>query len=64
MRTTCENFVLALSSRGLTPVTSRWVTSSTLDLLKVCQMTLFVGSTSLKSVRDGVLIGRLDLIPW
>ena len=32
--------------------------------LKVCRMTLFVGSTSLKSVRDGVLIGNLDLIPW
>ena len=64
MQTTFGNFVLALSSRRLTPVTSRWVTSSTLDLLKVCRMTLFVGSTSLKFVRDGVLIGHLDSIPW
>ena len=64
MRITCGNFVLALSSQRLTLVTSRWVTSSTLDLLKVCQMTLFVGSTLLKSVRDGVLIGHLDSIPW
>ena len=32
--------------------------------VEVCRMTLFVGSTSLKSVRDGVLIIHLDSIPW
>ena len=63
MQITLENFVHALSSRRSTPVNSRWVSSSALDLLKVCRMTLCVGSTSLKSVPDGVLIIHLDSIP-
>ena len=64
MRTTSRSSELASSSRRLTPVTSRWVTSSTLDLLKVCQMTLFVGSTSLRSGRNGVLGDHLASILW
>ena len=59
-----KEFRTQLSSRRLTPVTSRWVTSSTLGLLKVCQMTLFVNSTSLRSVQDGVLVDHLVSIPW
>ena len=37
---------------------------ATLDSLKVCPMMLFVDSTSLKSVRDGILVDHLGLIPW
>ena len=59
-----RSFELASSSRRLIPVTSRLVTSSTLDLLKGCRMTLFVGSTSLKSVRTGVLGYHLASIRW
>ena len=64
MQITFENFVHALSSRRSTRMNSRWVTSSTLDLLKGCRMTLCVGNTSLRSVRDGVLLIHLESIPW
>ena len=64
MRTTSGSSELALSSRRLTPVTFRWVISSTLNWLKVCRMTLSVGSTSLRSVREGVLVDHLPSIPW
>ena len=64
MRITSRNFQPASSSRTLIPVTSRWLTSSTLDLLKGCRMTLFVGSTSLKSVPNGVLGDHSASIRW
>ena len=54
MRTTSKNFELVSSSRRSTPVTSRWVTSLTLDLLKGCRMTLCADSISSKSVPNGV----------
>ena len=54
MRTALNNFELALSSRSSTPVTSRWVTSLTLDLLKGCRLTLCADSTSSRSVPNGV----------
>ena len=53
MQITFENFVHALSSRRSTRMNSRWVTSSTLDLLRGCRMTLCVGNTSLRSVPFG-----------
>ena len=40
-------------------MTSRWVTSVTLDLLKNCRMTLYVVKTSLRFVRNGVHGHRL-----
>ena len=64
MQITFENFAHAFSSGWSTRMNSRWVTSSALDLLKGCRMTLCAGSTSLKSVQDGVLIIHLDSIPW
>ena len=43
------------SNQRSTPLTFKWVTSLTLDLLKGCQMTLCVDHTSLSSVQNGVL---------
>ena len=45
MQTTSRNFERASSTQRLIQLLSRWVTLSTLDLLKGCRMTLFVGRT-------------------
>ena len=58
MQTMLRNFEPVSSSRRSTPVTSRWVTSLTLDSLKGCRTTRYVDSTSLKffqnEIRDSI----------
>ena len=54
MRTTLKSFEPVSSGQRSTPVTSAWVISFILDLLKGCRMRLCADSTSSRSVQNGV----------